>query len=73
MIDLIKPSDDEIRSLARQEASTLHAGRFAPICLGPWGNAAVLLGAGVLAAFWLPARALARIGGLRKPHSDNAG
>jgi hypothetical protein len=72
MIELIKPSDDEVRTLARQEASTRDVGRFAPICLGPWGNAAVMLGIGIVALFWVPVRLIARIAGLRKPHSDNA-
>jgi hypothetical protein len=73
MIELIKPSDDEIRRLARQEAGTRDAGKFVPICLGPWGNAALLLGIGVLAVIWVPFRVIARVAGPRRPHSGNAG
>jgi hypothetical protein len=72
MIELVKPSDDEIRLLARREASTRGVDGFSPLCLGPWGNAALLLGIGILAACWTPARLIARIAGRRKPHSEDA-
>jgi hypothetical protein len=73
MIELAKLSDDEMRVLARREASTRDVARFSPICLGPWGNAALLLGIGVVALFWVPARLVVRIAGLRRPRSENAG
>jgi hypothetical protein len=73
MIELAKPSDEEMKVLARQEAGPGDVARFSPICLGPWGNAALLLGIGVLALFWVPARLIVRIAGLRRPRSENAG
>jgi hypothetical protein len=73
MTGLAKPGDDEMRELARREASTGDVAAFSPICLGPWGNAALLLGIGALAIFWVPARLLARAAGLRRPRSEDAG
>jgi hypothetical protein len=72
MIELLKPSDDEVALLARREASTRDTEKFAPFCLGPWGNAALLLGIGIIAACWIPARLIVRIAGRRNPHSGNA-
>ena len=73
MTDLVKPNDAELEELARREASTREVARFSPICLGPWGNAALLLGIVVLAFVWVPARLVGRFARLRRPRSENAG
>lgn len=58
---LPKPRNDQIRQLARREASPENVASFAPIVRGPWVALAILALVGLASAPWIVWRLVARL------------